>query len=137
MKARVAITLAGHKADAATWFEGGGWVTSDAYGAAPFIETYVKAHPVTSDYGKTWTLSLPQGAYWYEEKATGAVPPQGWELTFPHVLRGKSGGTEPDEAFFGQWATSPFADAYLTRLAETAVDSKMTERKLVSLFGID
>src|SRR6202022_4949141 len=38
-------------------------------------------------------------------------------------LRGKAAGGDPDEAFYEQWATSPFAETYLTRLAETAVDS--------------
>src|SRR5256885_1387348 len=123
LKARVSITLAGHKGDAVTWYENGGWITSDAYGTAPFVEMYAKAHPIKQDYGKTWALSLPESAYWYEDKAFGAVPPQGWELTFPHSLRGKSGGNEPDEAFYGQWAASPFADTYLTHLAENAVDS--------------
>jgi predicted AlkP superfamily pyrophosphatase or phosphodiesterase len=123
LKARAAITMAGHKADAATWFEGGGWATSSVYGSMPFIEAYLSAHPVKADYGKSWTLSLPESAYWYDEKATGAVPPQGWELTFPHPLQGKAGSHEPDEAFFGQWTTSPFADTYLTQLAESAVDS--------------
>jgi len=123
LKARAAITMAGHKADAATWFDGGGWVTSSVYGTMPFIEAYASAHPVKADYGKTWTLSLPESAYWYDEKATGAVPPQGWELTFPHPLRGKAGGNEPDDTFFGQWTTSPFADTYLTKIAENAVDS--------------
>jgi predicted AlkP superfamily pyrophosphatase or phosphodiesterase len=123
LKARAAITMAGHKADAATWFDGGGWVTSSVYGTMPFIEAYASAHPVKADYGKTWTLSLPESAYWYDEKATGAVPPPGWELTFPHPLRGKAGGNEPDDAFFGQWTTSPFADTYLTKIAENAVDS--------------
>lgn len=122
LKARTAIPLGGRKADAATWFEGDGWVTSNVYGAMPFIEAYARAHPVKEDYGKTWTLSLPRESYLYDEKATGAVPPAGWELTFPHSLRGKSAGTEPDEAFYSQWATSPFADTYLTRLAEAAID---------------
>jgi predicted AlkP superfamily pyrophosphatase or phosphodiesterase len=123
LKARSAITMAGHKADAATWFDSGGWVTSSAYGTMPFIEDYVKAHPVSRDYGKTWTLSLPESAYWYEEKATNAGPPDGWESTFPHALRGKAAGTEPDAAFYEQWATSPYADSYLTELAKLAVDS--------------
>lgn len=123
LKARAAITMAGHKADAATWFESRGWATSSVYGTMPFIEAYAGAHPVKADYGKTWTLSLPENAYWYEEKATGAVPPQGWELTFPHPLRGISASNDPDEAFYGQWSTSPFADTYLTKLAENAVDS--------------
>jgi predicted AlkP superfamily pyrophosphatase or phosphodiesterase len=123
LKARAAITMAGHKADAATWFEDGGWATSSVYGPMPFIEAYLSAHPVKADYGKSWTLSLPESAYWYDEKATGAVPPQGWELAFPHPLQGEAGSHEPDEAFFGQWTTSPFADTYLTQLAESAVGS--------------
>ena len=123
LKARAAITMAGHKADAATWFEGGGWATSTAYGTMPFIETYARAHPVKADYGKTWTLTLPETAYWYDEKATGAVPPKGWELIFPHPLRGKPDSTVADEAFYDQWMASPFADTYLTQFAENAVDS--------------
>jgi predicted AlkP superfamily pyrophosphatase or phosphodiesterase len=122
LKARAAITMAGHKADAATWFDGGGWMTSSAYGTMPFVEDYAKAHPVKADYGKTWRLSLPESDYWYDEKATGAGPPEGWELSFPHALRGKAAAAEPDAAFYEQWASSPFADTYLTRLAETAVD---------------
>ena len=122
LKARAAITMAGHKADAATWFDGGGWMTSSAYGTMPFVEEYAKTHPVKADYGKTWRLSLPESAYWYDQKATGAGPPEGWELTFPHALRGKAADAEPDAAFYEQWASSPFADTYLTRLAETAVD---------------
>jgi predicted AlkP superfamily pyrophosphatase or phosphodiesterase len=123
LKARAAITMAGHKGDAVTWFDGLGWVTSSVYGTMPFVEAYLSAHPVKADYGKTWALSLPESAYWYDEKATGAVPPQGWELTFPHPLRGKAASNEPDEAFYQQWAASPFADMYLTQLAENAVNS--------------
>jgi predicted AlkP superfamily pyrophosphatase or phosphodiesterase len=123
LKARAAITMAGHKADAVTWADGGGWVTSSPYGAMPFVEQYAEAHPIRDDYGKTWTRSLPDGSYWYDEKATGAVAPDGWDLTFPHPLRGKAAGNDPDAAFYEQWASSPFADSYLTRFAETAVDS--------------
>jgi predicted AlkP superfamily pyrophosphatase or phosphodiesterase len=123
LKARSAITMGGHKADAVTWFDAGGWVTSDVYGEAPFVDDYAKKHPIREDYGKTWALSLPESAYWYDQKALGAVPPAGWEQTFPHPLRGKSGGNEPDAEFYGQWASSPYADTYLTRLAETAIDA--------------
>lgn len=125
LKARAAITMAGHKADAAVWMDAktGALTTSDAYGKPEFIETFAKAHPVKNDFGKTWSLSLPRNEYLYDEKATGAVAPQGWELTFPHPLRGKDGSSEPDAAFGDQWATSPFADTYLTQLADTAVDA--------------
>jgi len=125
LKARAAITMAGHKADAATWMDGstGAWVTSPAYSVMPFVEAYTKKHPISEDYGKTWSLSLPASAYLYEEQATGAVAPGGWTLSFPHPLRGKDGSASADEVFFDQWAHSPFADTYLTHLAETAIDS--------------
>jgi predicted AlkP superfamily pyrophosphatase or phosphodiesterase len=123
LKARAAITMAGHKADAVTWADAGGWVTSSVYGTVPFVEQYAKAHPIKEDYGKTWTRSLPASAYWYAEKTPGAVAPEGWDLTFPHPLRGKAAGNEPDAAFYEQWGSSPFADTYLTKFAETAVDS--------------
>jgi predicted AlkP superfamily pyrophosphatase or phosphodiesterase len=125
LKARAAITMAGHKADAVTWFDGstGAWTTSNVYGAMPFVEDYAKANPVKSDLGKTWGLSLPESAYFYDEKATDAGPSAGWGLTFPHPLRGKDGSGEADREFYEQWSSSPFADTHLTQLAETAVDS--------------
>jgi predicted AlkP superfamily pyrophosphatase or phosphodiesterase len=123
LKARAAITMAGHKADAATWFDGGAWVSSSVYGTLPFMEEQAKSHPAKADFGKTWSLSLPESSYWYGEKALGAVPPDGWDLTFPHLIVGKSGVGEPDSAFYEQWASSPFADTALTELAENAVDA--------------
>jgi len=125
LKARSAVTLAGHKADAVTWFEtsSGSWVTSAAYGTMPFVEEFAKKHPVTDDYGKTWSLSLPENAYLYDENATGAATIEGWSTTFPHPLRGKGEGSSPDAAFFSEWSASPFADSYLTKLAEGAVDA--------------
>jgi predicted AlkP superfamily pyrophosphatase or phosphodiesterase len=123
LKARAAITMAGHKADAATWFDEGAWVTSSPYGTMPFVEEQAKLHQARADLGKTWSLSLPESAYWYDEKAFGAVPPDGWDLTFPHPLRGKSGSAEADSIFYEQWASSPFADTALTELAEKAVDA--------------
>ena len=122
LKARAAITMAGHKADAVTWFDGGSWVTSSPYGSMPFIEDFVKAHPVKADSGKSWVLSLPKNEYLYDEKALGAAVPPGWEPTFPHPLRGKAAGSDADQIFYEQWSSSPFADTYLTRLAENSVD---------------
>jgi predicted AlkP superfamily pyrophosphatase or phosphodiesterase len=125
LKARAAITMAGHQADAATWFETatGAWISSTPYGTQPFIEEYVRQHPLTAEYGKTWSLYLPKDRYWYDENALGAETVSGWGPGFPFLLRGKAGSSSADEVFFMQWATSPFADTYLTLLAETAVDS--------------
>jgi predicted AlkP superfamily pyrophosphatase or phosphodiesterase len=125
LKARAAITLAGHKSDGAVWMDTstGSWVTSSPYHMLPCIESMVEQHPVTEDYGKTWSLSLPDSRYLYDEKANGARELEGWTTSFPHVLRGKEGAAAPDAAFYEQWATSPFADTYLTKMAEAAVDS--------------
>lgn len=133
LKARAALTMAGHKADAATWFDTatGAWVTSEEYGPVAFVEEYVKQHPVAGDYGKMWSLSLPKGDYWYDEKALGAASIEGWGATFPFSLHGKPESTAADEAYYEEWATSPFADTYLTKLAEAAVDSLGLGKKSV------
>jgi predicted AlkP superfamily pyrophosphatase or phosphodiesterase len=125
LKARAAITMGGRMADAVTWFDGvtGALTTSSAYPTQPFLEQYAKAHPVKEDIGKTWSLSLPESAYFYDEKAVHAGPPAGWQATFPHPLRAKGGSGEADPEFYEQWASSPFADTYLTKIAETAVDA--------------
>jgi predicted AlkP superfamily pyrophosphatase or phosphodiesterase len=125
LKARAAITMAGHKADAATWFEpgAGAWETSSAYGRAPFVEAYARAHPAKEDYGKSWALSLPDNRYLYDQAAIGAVPPRGWQLGFPHALGGAPSDSQPDRAYYEQWQSSPYADTALTKLAETAVDA--------------
>ena len=100
LKARAAITMAGHKGDSVTWVDGstGAWETSSVYGAMPFVEEYAKKHPVSEDYGKTWALSLAASSYWYDEKALGAAQTAGWTPGFPHPLRGKEGSSGPDEA---------------------------------------
>jgi predicted AlkP superfamily pyrophosphatase or phosphodiesterase len=124
LKARAAITMAGHQADAVTWFDPavGAWTTSSAYPMAGFVEQYTKTHPVSRDYGKTWTPLLPSSTYWYGETATGAVPPAGFGPAFPHPLRGKPDSTGADATFYSQWQASPYAETYLAQMAEDAVD---------------
>jgi predicted AlkP superfamily pyrophosphatase or phosphodiesterase len=123
LKARSAITLGGRTADAVTWFDAGSWVTSSAYPVSSFVEEYAKAHPVAKDYGKTWAPSLDRSKYRYSETAVGAVPPAGFGAAFPHPLRGAADSKAPDGAFYYQWATSPFADAYLAEMAAAAVET--------------
>jgi predicted AlkP superfamily pyrophosphatase or phosphodiesterase len=138
LKARASITMAGHKADAVTWFEpaAGAWVTSNAYGPSPFVEEYAKAHPAKEDYGKTWAPALPESVYLYDKHAKGAAAPAGEDPAFPHALRGK-GGAEADAAFYDEWQASPFADTALTKLAETAVDSlNLGQRAGIDYLGV-
>jgi predicted AlkP superfamily pyrophosphatase or phosphodiesterase len=124
LKARAAISLAGHQADGVVWLDDttGAWVSSNKFGTLPFLDDYVTKNPVRKDYGKTWNLRLDRKNYVYPEEAVGAVAPDGWGHSFPHSLRGKAAGPDPDGAFYKQWKTSPFADAYLTQLAELAID---------------
>jgi predicted AlkP superfamily pyrophosphatase or phosphodiesterase len=139
LKARSAITLAGHKADVATWFDTstGAWVTASPYGTMPFVEDFVKRQPAARDFGKTWKLSLPESAYLFAEKAIGAANVDGWTAGFPHPLNGKGNGSGPDQTFYGQWATSPFSNTYLTALADAAVDSMgLGQGKATDFLGV-
>jgi predicted AlkP superfamily pyrophosphatase or phosphodiesterase len=124
LKARASITMGGRAADAVTWFDPsvGAWTTSSAFPAAPFVEEYAKAHPVSRDYGKTWAPLMPDSSYLYAQTAIGAVPPAGYGAAFPHPLRGKPDSTKVDPLFYSQWQASPYADTYLVRLADAAVD---------------
>lgn len=124
-KARSAIMLAGHRADAVTWFEeaNGSWATSSAFATEPlaFLKKYVEAHPVSADYGKEWNRMLPPSAYQFEDAAAAEKPPRGWTNTFPHRLASASG--RADAQFFGAWAASPLADEYLAALAQASVEA--------------
>lgn len=139
LKARSSIPLAGRAGDVVTWFEdsSGTWVTSSAYPVADFVEHYTKAHPISDDYGKTWVPLLPSSAYLYAEKAVGAVPPPNFGATFPHSLRGKPDSTGPDRVFYDQWESSPYADTYLTRMAQAAVDQlELGKRASTDFLGV-
>jgi predicted AlkP superfamily pyrophosphatase or phosphodiesterase len=124
LKARAAITLAGHQADSVTWWDGasGSWLTSSAYPQAPFIAEFVKSHPLADDYGKTWSPLLPESMYLYDKTAVNPGSPPGYGVEFPHPLRGAPDSKGPDRAFYLQWATSPYAETYLAHMALDVVD---------------
>lgn len=139
LKERTAITLAGKQSDATLWFndKAEGFVTSAAYttSRAPFLEQFFTSHPITADYGKTWTLGLAIGRYQHGDTGTGELPPSGWTVTFPHRLSGKAGS--PDAQFYEQWKESPFADAYLAAIAQTAATSlKLGQGQATDYLGI-
>ena len=125
LKARSAIMLAGHGGDAVTWLNDtlDGWASSSAYTKDPVaaVKTFVDANPIDADYGKTWTHALPDSRYQGPDDGLGESAPRGWERTFPHRLTG--GGDKPDAIFHQQWEASPFADAYLGRMAASLAES--------------
>jgi len=124
MKERTAIMLAGHRATAVAWYDpsAGSLVTSSAYtaGPVPFIERFVKAHPIESDLRSPWTPTQPASFYLYTDAADGERPPAFWTTTFPHELQRE--GMKPGQRYQA-WEASPFSDAYLERLGEAAIDA--------------
>jgi predicted AlkP superfamily pyrophosphatase or phosphodiesterase len=126
LKARSAIMLAGHGGDAVTWMDENyeHWQTSTAFTPqrVPAVEALLAANPVDADFGRTWNRRLPAERYTTADDGEGETAPRGWTAVFPHVLNGDNDKT-PDRDFRGQWARSPFADAYVGRFAAAVADS--------------
>jgi len=139
LKARAAIMLAGPRADAVLWWDEatGELLTSSAYGAKipPFASRFVRANPSAADFSKVWDLTAPPSSYTGGRSVLGEAPPPGWATRFPHAL--SAGQRSPGGAFLRRWRTSPFADAYLGRLAAAAVDAmKLGRGRGVDFLGI-
>lgn len=119
LKARSAIMLAGHGGEAVTWLNDAldGFETSSAFATAPVpaVQAFIRDNPIDLDHGRTWDRLLPLARYTGPDDAEGEVAPRGWTRTFPHELRSERG--RPDSQYFTQWERSPFADAYLGRMA--------------------
>ncbi len=120
LKDRSAIMLAGHGGDSVTWLsnELDRWVTSDAFrkSLVPAVQEFAASNPIETDFGRAWKRLLPPSRYRGRDDGEGEAPPRGWNATFPHVLNG-DGGSTANAAYYSQWERSPFADAYLGRMA--------------------
>ncbi|HUR33540.1 MAG TPA: alkaline phosphatase family protein [Vicinamibacterales bacterium] len=125
LKARSAIMLAGHGGDAVTWISESldGWESSTAYTQTPIpqVKAFIAANPMDADYGKSWTRLLGPSDYKDSDEGTSEDPTKGWSASFPHLLKGE--GSRPDTSFFDQWQHSPFADAYVARMASALAES--------------
>lgn len=138
LKARSAIMLAGHTSGAVTWRSEtlDVWETSSAFGeAVPAVDAFIKANPVGADYGKTWDRLLPLERYQFADTLLGEAPPREWTATFPHVLSSARG--KPDEIYHTQWERSPFANAFLGRLATALVESlRLGQRETTDVLAV-
>ena len=139
LKARSAIMLAGHGGDAVTWMDESydRWATSTAFTAqrVPAVQALLAANPVDADFGRTWNRRLPPERYATPDDHEDETPPRGWTATFPHVLNGDNDKT-PDRDFRGQWARSPFADAYVGSFAASLAESLQLGREGTDFLGI-
>ena len=136
MKPRVAVMLAGRRADAVLWREDS-WVTSTAYTdeKIPFVDQFLDANPIERELGFVWTRTLPEDNYLYDGVTEAGRPPDGWTGSFPHPLVGR--GDTPDELFGEKWEVSPWSNRYLGRLAAVAVDTlRLGQRRATDYLAI-
>jgi predicted AlkP superfamily pyrophosphatase or phosphodiesterase len=135
LKARSAIGLAGHEADAVIWLdERGAWETSSAFAKEPlgWVANFIKANPIERDADKTWDRLLPADRYTGADDAPGEGHPNGWTTTFPHPL-----GVGGDRLYYSRWITSPYADAYVEQMAEAAIDdNKLGQGATTDFLGV-
>ena len=80
MKPRVAVMLAGYRANAVVWQQDRTWVTSTAYSDAtiPFVARFLEANPIERDHGAVWARTLPNEAYLFESNTPTSRPLEGW-----------------------------------------------------------
>ncbi|MFN7915226.1 MAG: alkaline phosphatase family protein [Vicinamibacterales bacterium] len=125
LKARSAIMMAGHGGDAVTWISESldGWETSTVYSQVPVpqVKAFISANPIEADFGKSWTRMLPPSQYTDPDDGLAEDPTKGWTSTFPHVLKGVN--DKVDTSYYDQWQHSPFADAYVAKMAGSLVES--------------
>jgi hypothetical protein len=118
LKARAAISMAGHSADSVTWLSGENWATSTAYSDSPRpeIEAYVKSHSIKGEFGEVLTVP-PEGGGTLAVKPGTAVSSAPWQR-LPYDF------ASPEQAIksYEGWEASGFSDAYLEKLAEVEID---------------
>lgn len=125
LKARSAISMAGHRPDAVIWLDeaDGEWVTSTAFANEPaaFFANYIVKHSLRAEMGRRWERSLPLDQYVYDYSTQGRQRIALVSTEFPHTVKGT--GAEVGGAFTDAWESSPFSDAYLAALADVAIDA--------------
>src|SRR6185503_16466341 len=78
LKARAAIMLAGHHADAVLWQDefAGDWLTSSTYASElpAFARDLAARNPLSADSKKIWALTLPEDKYKGGKSVGGESP---------------------------------------------------------------
>jgi predicted AlkP superfamily pyrophosphatase or phosphodiesterase len=138
LKPRAAIPLAGRGGHAVTWFDedARSFVTSRAFANAPVtaVRRFVAGNPVDAQADDTWALQDRDETYQYPDLGLGERPPAGWTSLFPHPL---SAMRLPNSQFFERWQHSPFADAYVARMAVSMVDAfRLGQRDATDFLGV-
>src|SRR5206468_3542160 len=120
-KDRSAVLLAGHRGDAAYWFENdGSFVTSTYYMARPpdWLIKWNTERVADTYAGRKWTRLLSDEKIY--EKYAGRDDQVGEvdrDLVFPHTLQ----GTPPSTEYYASLRNMPFADEVLLAFAIEAM----------------
>ncbi len=123
LKERCAILMAGHRGDAAYWYEpaAGNFVTSTYYmnQAPAWLEQWNRQRFADRYAGQLWTRLLPDAKLY--EKYAGRDDVEGeWDrrdIRFPHRIR----GNPPESRFYDDLRRTPFADEMTLDLALEAL----------------
>lgn len=138
MKPRSTVMLAGKAGTAVTWFgDTNAWSTSTAYTQTlvPAVEDFIETNPVERDRNIVWERVLDASRYQGDDDEPAERPRPAWTPRFPHPLAGPP-GTLPVE-FYNLWERSPYADAYLGRMATALVRSfDLGRRDVVDFLGV-
>lgn len=128
IKARAALMLAGRMANGAYWFDArtGHFVSSSQFGSTlpGWVNMFNDRHYPDNYFGKPWQRLLPENLYNASTKDDytyeRALPADG--RMFPHVING--GSSQPNEAFYKVFESTPFANQMLADLAREAVEKE-------------
>lgn len=137
IKPRSAIMMAGSGGVVAWTDDRNRWATSTAYAAAPDpdIQAFLAAHPRLAVRSEVWERLVDPSTYTGSDAGVGEKPPSGWTAEFPHALSGAPGTS--DGQFYTLWEHSPYADAYLGRMAADLVERKaLGQRAAVDVLGV-
>lgn len=118
MKDRSAILTAGHRADAAFWFENacGCFITSTYYMKQPpaWLVEFNRLRLADKYYSAPWTKLINDDELYRKYSSEDNFPGE-WDLkdtTFPHAHRGKP----PEAAYYDNLRRTPFADEILLQV---------------------
>ena len=122
-KDRSAILMAGHRGDAAYWFEasGGNFITSTYYmnKAPAWLEEWNSQRLADRYAGQRWTRLLEEENLYERYAGPDAIEGE-WDrkdIVFPHSIR----GTPPERGFYDDLGRTPFADELTLSVALEAM----------------
>lgn len=125
VKDRSAVLMAGHRGDAAYWYESahGGFITSTYYmdSAPPWLAAWNRGRYPDRHAGQPWTRLLPDEGVYRQYAGEDALEGE-WDnkdTTFPHAIRGQP----PSPGFYDDFRRTPFADEMTLGVALAAMDA--------------